>query len=215
MTLPTIIDLLDGWPGWTPQFDPAYQDELSGLASGKIIVRELGPALWTLTATSRLLKPSKYREWKARLYALENGKRQFYGRDLGGWWPLAYPGGSWPGGLGGFDGTTAAIAEIDPANANRVRIDGLPIGFVFTIGDYFSIPGRNGLYQVVEAAVADGGGETGYFEVRPSLAENVAVDDVVSVTKPSVPMIVYPGSIDPQGNMDGTGTISFRGIQAV
>lgn len=215
MSLPAIQDILADFPGWTPQFELQYRDELSGKADGTIIVKDLGPALWVLAAQSHQLRSSKLRYWKARLASLDNGIGRFYGYDLAGCWPAAYPGGSWPTG-GGFDGVSATVDDLDDADARKIALGGLPAGFKVSVGDYLSIPTRTGLHQAMEAVTANVSGVTSAFEVRPPIRANVLETDVVSVKRAACVMMLVPGSVQSTADAaSGFGTVSFRGIQVV
>ena len=95
MSLTYPLDFLDDFPG-TVTLDLEYLQEVNAGRGGTQHSADLGPALWTLTAQSRLLKPSELRRWKARLNALENGAKRFKGYDKAACYPIRYPRGSWP-----------------------------------------------------------------------------------------------------------------------
>jgi hypothetical protein len=215
MSLAAVQDILADFPGWTTQFELQNRQEMSGQASGAILVKDLGPALWTLTAQSRQMRSSELRYWKARLASLDNGIGWFYGYDLAGKWPRLYPGGSWPTG-GSFTGETAAIADLDDESAVLVGLDGFPAGFTLSTGDYFSVPTRKALHQAMEDVTADGSGVMAAFEVRPPLSPSIALDDAVSVKRAACVMMLVPGSVSANADLaSGFGTVSFRGIQVI
>lgn len=214
MTLAAIQDLLTGFPGWTTNFDLDYQDEYSGQASGVVLVKDLGPALWKMTVQSVTLTAAQLRYWKARLASLENGIGRFYGYDRSGCYPIAYPNGSWPTGLS-FNGLTAVIDTIN-ADTKRIRVGSLPPLFVLSVGDYLSVPSRGALHQVVEAATADFSGLTPLFEVRPPIRTGTIVADAVSVKQPSAVMMIMPGTVSASADVQtGFGTISFQAMQVL
>ena len=84
-------------------------------------------------------------------------------------------------------------------------------------GDYLSFAsnGITMLHQLVEATTVDGSGNTPLFEVRPHLLPGFAVDTPVKLKRPSIPMIVEPGSVRSQTTSQLTGRISFRAMQEV
>jgi hypothetical protein len=215
MAITYPLDLLGDWPGWST-LDLAYGDETSGQAGGQIRLKSLRSPLWTLRASSRELRPNELREWKARLAALENGKKTFWGYDLAACFPIAYPGGSWPTGED-FEGDDAAISALP--SATSVRLKSLPEGFVLSVGDHVAFSYGAGpsyaLHQVMEAATADEDGVTPAFEIRPPIRQGAAINDVVSVKRPACLMMIVPGSVSTTANLNGRGAISFEAMQVV
>jgi hypothetical protein len=213
MTLATIQDFLKDWPGWANMF-LSYGDETSGVSSGVILVKELRPALWILDAQSVVLKPSQIRYWMARLASLENGNRLFYGFDMGNYYPIAYPGGTWPSDIS-FNGTNAAVNSMP--SSKSLTLNNLPPYYVGTVGDMISVTvdGSLALHQVVEAFEADGSGVTTEFEVRPAIRTGMDTADAVAVKRPACKMMLVPGSLTPPSAASHYGTISFKGIQVI
>jgi hypothetical protein len=211
MSITYPINLLPGFPGWTTGFSLRWRQEQSTLASGRILVKDMGSPLWTLRAASKVLSPNNLDYWRARLTSLENGLQQFWGYPTSRCYPIAYPNGSWPGGGAGFDGTNAALNTIN-ANRKAITLAALPAGFKLSIGDYLSIAGD--VHQVMEAATANGAGVTGEFEIRPQLWPAVATPKTVSVKQPACLMAVVPGSVSSDAGLNGWGSVSFTAIEA-
>lgn len=215
MTVTYPVDLLADWPGWAV-LDLSYGEETSGQAGGQVRVRSLRAPLWTLRATSRDLSPNELRRWKARLAALENGKKTFWGYDLSACYPAAHPRGTWATGAA-FDGESAAIHTV--VSSTALRLKSLPPGFVLSVGDDIAFsygPGPSyALHQVVEAAIADAAGVTPAFEVRPPIRQGAAANNVVRVKRPACLMMVVPGSISTPLNLSGRGPISFDAVQVI
>lgn len=213
MALSYPIDLLADWPGWAT-LSLSYGDETSGQAGGQVRVKNLRAPLWSLRAETKPLRPNVLRAWKARLAALENGRKTFLGFDLSGKFPILYPNGAWPTG-GSFDGVSAAVHTL--GSSISLRLKSLPAGFTVSVGDYLQVKHGSayGLHQAMEAATADGGGVTPAFEVRPPVRSGFAVNDVVAVKKPSCLMMVVPGSVAAPVDKLGRGTLSFDAIQVV
>ena len=217
MALASILDILAEWPG-KASLDLSYGDETSGQGSGRVIVKELREPYWVLTAQTGLLDPRTLKRWKARLEALDNGKKLFFGYDLRHKYPASYPNGSWPTG-GGFDGLSAHIKSVG-GDGVSLALEDLPGGFALLEGDMLSFgygaeaPQAIALHRAVEAATANGGGETPVFEVRPPLPFGAEAGDTVRVLWPRCHMTVKPGSISAPTDDLGWGTVSFQGEQA-
>jgi hypothetical protein len=213
MALSEPFDLLVDFPGWVTSFESMRRQEQSRQANGRTIVKDLGPPLWHLVAQSKVLRPNALDYWRARLDALENGLATFKGYSLSRTYPILYPNGSWPTGVS-FDGVSANLNTID-ANRKAIRVGGLPVGFVFSVGDMLAI--GTDLHRVMETATAAGGGLTGLFEVRPHLWPDVAVGSpppVVSVYRPSCIMAIVPGSISTSAGINGWGSVTFEAMEA-
>lgn len=202
------FEILADFPGWTTGFDLAVRQEQSRSAAGVTYVKDLGPPLWTLKAQSKVLSPNVLDHWRARLKVLEGGLYTFLGYPLSRVYPIAYPRGSWPTG-DAFDGVSASLLSVN-ANRKALRVEDLPAGFTFAVGDYLAI--GTDLHQVVEAATADGTGTTGEFEVRPHLWPGVSSGDV-SVYRPACVMAIVPGSISTDASLTGWGSIAFQGVE--
>lgn len=215
MTVTYPLDLLADWPGWVT-LDPSYGDQTSGQAGGQIRVKSLRAPLWTLQAATRDLSPNELRHWKAKLAALENGQKTFWGYDSASFFPAAYPHGSWPTG-GAFSGETAAISALPSTIAMRLK--SLPAGFKISVGDHIAFAYGTGpsyaLHQAVEEAVADGSGVTPAFEVRPPIRQGAAINNVVKVKRPACLMMIVPGSVSAPANLNARGPISFNAIQVI
>ncbi|MET4636158.1 hypothetical protein [Kaistia defluvii] len=215
MTLTYPLDLLADWPGWAT-LDPSYGDETSGQAGGQLRVKSLRAPLWTMQASSRDLSPNELRRWKAKLAALENGQKTFWGYDFASVYPAAHPNGSWPTGVA-FNGETAAISALSSTIA--LRLKALPPGFKVSIGDHIAFAYGSGpsyaLHQAVEDAVADASGVTPAFEVRPPMRQGAAINNVVKVKRPACLMLIVPGSISAPANLNARGPISFNAMQVI
>jgi hypothetical protein len=214
MAITYPLNLLPGFPGWTPGFSLSWRQEQSTQASGRVLVKDMGAPLWTLRAASKVLSPNNLDLWRARLTSLENGLQQFWGFPMSRCYPIAYPKGSWPTG-GAFTGLTANLSAIN-ANRKAVTLSALPAGFVLSPGDYISIArsGAADLHQLMETATASGGGVTAEFEIRPQLWPDVTITRAVSVKQPACLMAIVPGSIATDAALNGWGSISFQAIEA-
>ena len=208
MTITYPLDLLPGFPGWTPGFSLKWRQEQSTQASGRILVKDMGSPLWTLRAVSKVLSPNNLDLWRARLTSLENGLQTFKAYPMSRCYPILYPHGSWPTGVA-FSGA-CQLASID-ASRKVISLSGLPAGFKLSAGDYVSVSGD--LHQVMEPATA-AAGITGFFEVRPHIWPGVTAPKAATVKQPSCLMAVVPDSVSSDANISGWGSVSFQAIEA-
>jgi hypothetical protein len=211
MALTEPFNLLQGFPGWTTGFDLKWRQEQSVQASGRVLVKDLGSPLWTLRAASKTLPPNALDYWRARLTAMENGLKQFYGYSMSRCYPILYPRGSWPTGTS-FDGT-GTLATIG-GDRKSVTIGGLPPGFTLSVGDYVSLSDSGTLHQVMEEAAALAGGVTPAFELRPHVPPTLVAGGDAVVGRPSCLMAIVPGSIHSDSQLSGWGTVSFSAMEA-
>lgn len=201
MAISAPLDLLTGFPGWSPVFELLYRQEQSRHASGRTRVKDFGSPLWTATYTTRNLRPSMLDYWRAKLASAENGLVEFTAWPIARSRPINHQGsGSLP---------TGELHTID-ANNKAIRVDNLD-GISLAIGDYVQI--GTDLHQVMEPAVAVAG-LTPLFEIRPHLWSGVTVADVVSISKPACRMTVVPGSVSAQSDLRGWGSISWQAIES-
>lgn len=213
MSLTAPFDILTGFPGYTTAFSPLYRQEQSRTQAGVTYVKDYDDPLWTLSAQSRSLSINELDFWRARLAALESGLQTFLGYSMSRTWPIKYPRGSWPTGVG-FSGTSATLASINTART-AISLNGLPAGYTASVGDYLAI--GTDLHQVMETATASGTGLTPAFEVRPRIWPAVVVGSApsVSVKKPACLMTIDPGSISsPADPATGRGVISFTATES-
>ncbi len=200
MSVTYPVDLLADFSGWTTEFELVERQEQSREASGRTYVKSLGSPLWRLSAVSRSLSINNLDGWRARLEAMENGLRTFYGYSKSRCRPIKHPG------LAALP--TGEVASIN-ANRKSLTVSGLT-GIVLSVGDMIQI-GDTDLHRVVDTA----GSPMVEFEVRPHLWQGVAAGAAVSISKPHCVMAIVPGSVsstaDPQ---TGRGVVSFQAMEA-
>lgn len=231
MSITFPIDLLSEFPGWTLSFKIGWQQNQSRTRGGRTIVRDIGPPLWTASYQSRELAPNALSYWRARLDTLENGMNTFIGYDMARCYPIDDPNGTKiaapvPSLLLDFrfdyslalpsTPFTQTIIEVSTDN-KKIKIGGLPTGYVVSTGDYLSYTVASGerfLRRVVAGGVAGIVNETTFIEVRPHLAFGTLVGQPVTLVKPWVPMMIVPGSISDDGAINGRGRISFEAMEA-
>lgn len=187
------------FPGWSTSFDLMWRQETSRHASGVTRVKDFGRPVWQASWVTPLLRPNALDRWRAEIDALSYSLESFAAWPTSRCWPQAHPNGR---GLTG--GTTGEVQVIGPQN-NGVAVSGIP-GLSLQAGDVINVDGR--LYRVVVGA-----GSSAF--TKPYLWPGVSVGDVVEVYRPSVQMIIVPGSVSISSGLNGRGTVSFQTIEAI
>lgn len=186
------------------------RQELSRDASGVTYGKSLGSSLWMGSWTTKPLRHDDAIDFEAMLATLDGVINPFYGEDVRRRYPKLYPTGS-------FDDSAAAIHTL--FSDGRIRIDGLPAGFVISRGDYFEfdygIPANRALHQASETVTCDGAGLSPLFAVRPHIRQGAAVDDLVSFKRPQGIFTLEPDSIEKRVVGMTHTQISWKGIQTI
>jgi hypothetical protein len=196
MAISYPYDLLATFRGHSIDFDLLSRQEQSRQANGRTITKDLGSPLWAAAYQSVPMYADELDAWRARLNALENGQKTFYGRSLSRLRPINHPGVSaLP------SGTIATIG----GSRKEFTVSSLT-GITLTVGDMVQI-GTADLHRIV-------GVSSGTYEVRPHLWPGVKVADAVSISSPRCVMAIVPGSVSSQAELWGLGSISFQAIEA-
>lgn len=197
MAITYPFDLLASFPGWSTEFDLLWRQEQSRQASGRTIVKDMGSPLWRAFYQSRSLRPNELDYWRARLDAMENGLKTFFGRPLSRCRPINNPGSAaLPSGT---------LSAIQP-DRKSITIGGLT-GITLRPGDMVCIRDKD-LHRVV-----DGTGAA--VEVRPHIWPGVTTGATASVTKPHCIMAIVPGSVTSTADLStGRGVVSFQAVEA-
>lgn len=197
MAISYPYDLLNGAPFWSVEFDLLWRQEQSRQANGRTIVKDMGSPLWRAAYQSRSMRPNELDYWRARLAAMENGLKTFYGRATSRCRPINHPGSaSLPSGT---------LSAIQP-DRKTITVGGLA-GITLRAGDMLCV-GNKDLHQIVDVA-------GGTLEVRPHIWPGVATGATVSVTKPHCIMAIVPGSVSSTADTaTGRGVISFQATEA-
>lgn len=222
---PLPLAFLETFPGWTPEFDLLYRQEQSRTANGRTVVKDLGSPLWRMTAESKSLRPNELDAWRARLESLENGLKTFRAFSKSRCFPIKDPGGTILNGgpslyldfvtnLGYVAGPSAAKVYSINDNRKAIAVSGLRPGYVLSVGDMIQIGPAN-LHRVMESVIVDGTGRSPEFEIRPHLWPASAVNDAVTIVRPSCIMAIVPGSVSSQADKEtGRGVVSFQAVEA-
>lgn len=199
------LDLIESGTFWCRSFRFGYRQELSRVAGGTTIRRNLGRPLWRADYISKRLSANEVSRVRARLSSLDGGIFSFQGFDPARCRPILYPSkGDW---FDGFNGV-GSVSRIYEDN-KRIDVSGMPPGYVFSVGDMISV-GTARLYIVADGATASQGGIAEDLELRPWLYAGTALGDAVSVLRPFCDMAVNPDEINEDVDpATGRGTYSF------
>lgn len=196
--------------GFSPpfSFDLQQRQELSTLAGGKTIGKDMGPPLWVATYTTEELRNDDAVDYQAVINSLDGVTRLFEAFDLRRASPRAYP-----GGVGANDGVLRTVN----ANNKWLSLSGLAAGQIISRGDYLSFTyGTNrALHQAMELVAANGSGTTPEFEVRPLVRSGFSLSAAVSLKAPRGLFSLVPGSVQPKQTRDKFGQVSFSAGQYI
>jgi hypothetical protein len=157
---------------------------------GDILVADIGTRLWNGQIEFGFDYMRQVRALEAKLALLRGAGASFLFSDPSYNGPAYDPDGVILG------ASTPQIASLD-ANNRELAIKGLPSGYTFTAGDYVSFtngsPTQYCFHQIVVGSTASGGGTTGLMEVVPNILPGAAVNDSITVYKPSFKAVNVPG----------------------
>ena len=166
-----------------------FQQELSALASGGTVAKDLAPALWMADVQTLVLRPLLFEEVLAAIESLQGSIGTFFLYDTLKCCPKADPKGTILG---------ASNVKINSASARAVSFKGLPAGYVISRGDRFhfdyGVPLTRGYHRALETVTADGSGITPAFDVAPQIRQGAAADQTIHLIKPAVIMRIVPNS---------------------
>lgn len=190
--------------------DQAFQlqsrQEMSRLASGITIAKDLGSALWSATYTTAQMANDDALTLEAKLNALDGSIQLFEAYDLRRPNPKAYT-----------DGVFTDSGLLNSVNANNkaLSLKSLPAGFVLNPGDYlaFDYGSSRALHQIVEGVTASGAGLTAEFEVRPHIRSGYALNSAVTLKNPRGQFVMLPNSVSSKSSGALHTIVSFQAIQ--
>lgn len=166
-------------------------EEMSGSGGGEWLTVKLSPDLWEVECRSTEMEFRDALALRSRLHLIGHSQA-FYMCDVFRQYPQSDPTGSIHG------SSTPQVKAVD-SGREAMSIKGLPIGYVVSIGDLFSItagsPSRTVLIEAAETVTADGSGDTAVFAVAPALRPWVAADDAVDLMRPAAKMKIVPGTL--------------------
>lgn len=184
--------------------------EIARSAGGVIAAKDMGPAIWQIEATTIPRTPDDEVTFEAALHSLDGSVRTFSAYDLRRPYPLAHA-------TGLFD-DSGYLHTVD-SDKTRIRIGGLPENLTLSPGDYlaFDYGGSRALHQVVESAVASGGGLTPLFEVRPHIRSGYSTGTGTPVTlkRASGIFALTPDGISIQSSGPRVWSATIKAIQVI
>lgn len=199
------LDLIESGVFWRRSFRLAYRQELSRVAGGLTIRRNLGRPLWRAEYQSIRVSANQVSYIRSQIDALDGGIFTFIGYDPARCRPIAYPAESAWFPLFSGQGRLSFIYS----DNKRIDVDEMPSGYVFSAGDLINV-NANRLYSVVRGATADEDGLASDIEVRPWLWPDAAVGQQVSVLRPSCRMAINPDEVTEDVDIStGRGTYAF------
>ena len=189
--------------------------EVAPLRSGVALADELGPSLWQMEVSSGQLNMADMGVVRGFLDTLSS-LNPFNAYDPFRAYPYAYRQGHWNA-LGGFTGT--CMLSTVQSNNVEIGLTLLPVGFIFTAGDYLSFDygTSRALHRVSVGGVADGAGAVS-LEVRPEIRPGWNASSplpTVSLYRAAAKMLVVPGSVSESIELPAYGRVSFRAIQTL
>lgn len=178
-----------------------YNDQIDGLENGQLLVANVAPPLRRWTVNLRPLEYYEDDEISAIIEAMDGSLNPFFMYMPPRLYPAADPDGSILG------ANVVTITAIDADN-KRLTLSGLPANYVLTRSDcmHFQFGGAANLrafHRIVSPTEAASAGGVLQVEVRPHLHPGTALGTVVTLKKPCMKAVMYPGSYD-DGELRGT-----------
>lgn len=191
------------------------RQQLARTADGRVNAQDLGPPIWRAEEFMTVPMP---RADADRVIADFNSLRgalfPFWLYDVARPRPLACAADD------SYDLSGVQVASISSDRTN-LAIKGLPhTGFFMSGGDYISITtaaGGRELHRVVRALwdTYAGAGTSPQMEIEPPARPSVAVDDVVTLIKPLVEMVLEPDTLDDPYVGPLHRLVTFKAVQVI
>jgi hypothetical protein len=189
-------------------FQLMSRQELSRQVSGRTIGKDLGPALWMATYTTKPMQNDDALAYEAALDSLDGVVQTFEAYDLRRPYPRSDPTGA--------TYNNGVLASVN-ANNKALALSGLVAGQVVSVGDYlsFTYGSSRALHRVAEGVTANGSGVTAQFEVRPHIRSGYSVSAAVTLKTPRGVFMLVPGSMSVKANGGMYSVVSFQAVQAL
>ncbi len=197
----SLATFLDGLCIAQAKFDLTESVAANRQGSGEVLTHKTGVSLWAGSISLRSHRIADAEAIKAKVSVLRRPGFAFFIEPYGKEFPRLDPTGSI---LGVSTPTIQSVA----GNNRDLTIQGLPVGYVLSPGDYLSFPytvasiGRTALHQIVVGGTANGSG-VATVEVTPLLRTGAVAGLAVTLKHPICKAVVEPGSFEP-------GTMSNR-----
>src|SRR5947209_7413465 len=105
------------------------RQDLSRLASGRVIGKDFGPALWLADIATVAIPNDDALTFEAKLNSLDGVINAFEAGDIRRPYPKAF--------ANGVFSDTGVLASVDTSN-KAMSLSGLPAAFALSVGDYLS-----------------------------------------------------------------------------
>lgn len=185
-----------------------FQQEIAPQASGGVIAKDLGPALWMADIQTVSLKRTLLDEIQAAIESMQGSIGTFYCYATSRWYPKSDIGGA-------ILGASAVKINSVPDNVS-LSLKGLPAAYVISRGDLFHFDygsTTRAFHRVLETVTANGSGVTSAFAVSPHIRAGAASDQAVTLIKPQVLMRIVPGSYSVSAGL--LSQIQFKAQQVI
>jgi hypothetical protein len=209
--MPTT-DIMDVLPISDVSFMLNWQQEMSQQSGGSPRTADVGEELWLAKIGCNALTKQEARIAEAMLDGLRGAIDTFYVWNARAPYPFADL-------TGAVLGASAVTIYALGGDNKSLRLAGLPVGYVLSIGDYLSFDTGNApnvrrcLHRLTSGGTADGAGRTGFMSVTPHIRAGAANGLAVSLKKPAAEMFVLPGTLAAQSLKGSLGTLSFQALQ--
>ncbi|WP_085025597.1 hypothetical protein [Ensifer aridi] len=186
-----LSEIFDRLPIASVVWSIQRNDELSGVGSGTFWQAELAPVLWTAEVTLGRGLNDELKQAAALIRKLDGARQSFMLCDPVSVYPQADPKGTV---LGAAQVTLGAIGS----DRTVAPLQGLPAGYVLTIGDKLQIQsaGKTAFVEVSNTIAALAGG-TANVSIFPRLPAWVAAGATVVLKRPACPVVIFPESHNP------------------
>lgn len=205
-------DIMNALPISDVSFMLNWQQEMSQMSGGTPRAADVGEELWLAKIGCSALTKHEARIAEALLDGLHGAIDTFYVWNARAPYPFADL-------TGATLGASAVTIYALGGDNKSLRLAGLPIGYVLSIGDYLSFDTGNApsarrcLHRLTSGGIADGAGRTGVMSVTPHIRTGAANGLAVSLKKPAAEMFLLPGTLDSRSRPGELGTLSFQALQ--
>lgn len=201
-----LATFFDGLAIQTGTVDLGEALETSETAGGEILSAALGNRLWTLEVTIATRSYGQGAAVKAMLDTLRYPGRSLIARASPLIAPMDDP-------TGAKLGNAATVLAGVATNNREITINGLPSGYVLTVGDFVSFqygtnPVRYALHQIVVGGKASAQGSL-KVELSSFVAPGFTTGVPLTLVKPVFKAVLVPGSVTP----GATGSQRVDGIK--